>query len=110
MPTFDPQLILTGVNILALGINLLLTIKVLSVFGQSRHLVKGLSDTKLDLADLTDRFTNFQKRDGMRQARAAKEGDGDLLQELQGLAKASVEGSQSGDVKAQLRRKARGLN
>jgi len=110
MFTFDPQLILLVVNILTLAINSLLVIKTLAVFKDSRHLVTGLRDTKLDLADLTDRFTSYQKREGMRSARAAKEGDTDLLQELQGLAKTTAGASDGIDLKAQLRRKARGIN
>jgi hypothetical protein len=48
-----------------------------------RERLRDVETTKLDIADLTDRFTGFQKRDGMRKVRAERTSEADTLAELQ---------------------------
>lgn len=58
-------------------------------------------------ADLTDRFSRFQRREGMRDARSAKEREQEVMAEAQRIL--AQEGSQepSGDDKTALYRRAR---
>lgn len=49
------------------------------------QLKRDFSALEQDLADLSDRFTRFQKREGMRAAREEKQSQKDLLAEAQSL-------------------------
>lgn len=69
-----------------------------------------------EIADLTERFARFQKREGMRSARAEKETAKDLQEQAfrilaqggDGTAR-DVSGSDPAEVKAALMRKMRGM-
>lgn len=107
MYTFNPQLILLGVIYLTLAISVGLAMSTLRQFKQARAHWKALDDLKLDLADLTERFVRMQKRDGMREARAAKGDEGNLKAELERLALTQQLGPSNGkaSLRAQLRKK-----
>ena len=53
-----------------------------------------LSDLQGRFEDLTDRFTRFQKREGMRDARAGKEAQRDALAEAKAIIDAHGGGAQ----------------
>lgn len=69
-----------------------------------------VSEFSGDLADLTDRFARFQKREGMRVARAEKETQASLKEQAMailaqgGNVAAGGVPSDPADIKAQLRR------
>lgn len=107
MDTTYQQLVLLSVNFLALLVLAWLARKLLKPYGEIRERFRELDLLKLDQADLFDRFTSFQKRDGMRQARAGKESDVGLKEELEKLALAKSMAVQPGGVKAALRAKLR---
>jgi len=106
--TAYPQVMYSLVNILTLGINTMLMVLMLKGFARIRDLIRTVNETKLDISDLTERFTSYQKREGMRAARAVKTSEADMTLELQSLAKGVVGGSEPEDVKTALRRKLRG--
>lgn len=95
MSTVNPQLI----HMLLTGFALLITAGCLAqVFYLKRYFSKEnpsktlinslraeVSQFSGELADLQDRFTRFQKREGMRHARAEKTGQQDLLAEAEQL-------------------------
>lgn len=70
-----------------------------------------IADTQADLADLRDRFTRFQKREGMRTARAEKETAQSLREQaltiLAGGGNGADQSVPGGDPKAALYRKLR---
>lgn len=109
LSTSYPQLILLVVNFLTLACNSLISYVLLKKLVHVRALERDVRETKLDIGDLTDRFTTFQKREGMREARAKKQTDIDLLADLQAAAAAPAEVGGL-DHKSKLRRKLRGLN
>lgn len=86
MDTTYAQLIILSVNFLTLVVAGILARKLLRPSGTLRDVQRELETIKLDLSDLIDRFTTWQKRDGMRQARAGKETDTNLKEELEKLA------------------------
>lgn len=107
--TAYPQLIDILVICLTLLINVPLTVISIRQFNATRDRLRDVETTKLDIADLADRFTGFQKRDGMRKVRADRTTEADLLAEVKSLAVGDPTRSESGqtDVKAALRRKLR---
>jgi hypothetical protein len=107
--TAYPQLIPILVNSLTLGLNFIFTLLVLRAFLRARDLIRTVNETKLDIADLTERFTSFQKREGMRVARATKTTEADIAAELKSLT-SGLPGTTAADLdpKAALRRKLRG--
>lgn len=88
MDTVYAQVIVLVLNGLTLFLSAWLARKVLRPYELLRGLEREVNLQKLDLSDLTDRFSTWQKRDGMRQARAGKETDTKLTEELQRLAAA----------------------
>jgi TolA-binding protein len=71
-----------------------------------------ISDAQADIADLRDRFTRFQKREGMRAARQEKETAASLKEQAMAILAQGAPGAAgnvpSGDpaaVKAELRRR-----
>lgn len=56
-------------------------------------------------ADLNDRFTRFQRREGMRDARSAKEREADVLAQAHQIAAESAAQEPQGDDKAALYRR-----
>lgn len=109
METTYAQLVLSLVIILALVVLSWLARKVYTPYGELRILTREVHTLKLDQADLFDRFGAWQKRDGMRQARAGKEGDGNLKAELEKLALAK-QVAQPTSTRSALRAKFRGQN
>lgn len=107
MDTTYQQVVLLVVNFLALLVLAWLARKLLKPYGEIRDRFRDLELLKLDQADLFDRFTAFQKRDGMRQARAGKESDVGLKEELEKLALTKSMAPQPGTGKAALRAKMR---
>lgn len=97
-------------NILVISLTLLVNVVLVWLSykqnGKTRGALRDVDDTKLDIADLKDRFVGFQKRDGMRKVRADKTSEADTLAELQTLA-AGQRSSEPPDIKAALRRKLR---
>jgi len=70
--TWLPHLIATGALTVALATLLYFRLRGANVALISK--LRGeIADTQADLADLRDRFTRFQKREGMRAARSEKE-------------------------------------
>jgi TolA-binding protein len=65
-----------------------------------------VSNLSGELADLRDRFSRFQKREGMRSAREEKVADLSIIEQAQAIA-AEAAPEEPGDAKMQLRRKAR---
>ncbi len=55
-------------------------------------------------ADLADRFTRFQKREGMREAREVKAGDKSLQQEAADILAGQSEGVAGGNVQTSSRK------
>jgi len=99
------QFIILGVNVLAVLGNLALCTLCLKAKNVIRDKLRDVETTKIDIAELTDRFIGFQKREGMRVARSAKRNDADLLAELQNAATAIPAAPQ--DKKSALRAKLR---
>jgi len=56
-------------------------------------------------ADLNDRFTRFQRREGMRDARSAKEREQDILAQAQQIAAQGASDEPQGDDKRALYRR-----
>lgn len=95
-----------------------LTISTSLKFSRNIASKRALSEFKAELsklagmqADLEDRFTRFQKREGMRAARQEKEGAKNLTREAQELLAANVQPPQPQGTssKVDLYRRMRGL-
>ena len=104
LSTAYPQDVLLYVNFLTLFVNVLLVIYSVRLDRNRRLLFKGVETAQLDIAELTERFVGFQKRDGMRVARAAKTNDTDLLSELANAAQKAPAAREPEQHKAMLRR------
>lgn len=93
-------------NILTLAVNCVMAGYCLRQSWLLRERLRDVETNKMDIADLTDRFTGFQKRDGMRKVRAERTSEADLLAELKSAAVAPPLADPA-DIKAALRRKLR---
>ena len=105
------QAYLLVASFLALAISAGLATKAFKAFKAHRDLERDVQLNKLDIADLADRFGTWQKRDGMRAARAVTEKGKDLQAELERLALANTVKSPA-DFKKEMRanfRKRNGL-
>lgn len=108
--TYLPHLISTAAMVVALATLLYFRLRGANVALISK--LRGeIADTQADLADLRDRFTRLQKREGMRAARAEKETAQSIREQAYSILAAGGNGADQGvsggDPKAALYRKLR---
>jgi len=117
MSTGFPQLIHTLISLAALlfslgsiGFGLYLRSRFFKETASTRlvNSLRGeISDATGDIADLRDRFSRFQKREGMRDARSASQREADILAEAERIAAQQAPEEPAGTDKVSLYRKAR---
>ena len=124
MPTIDAQLIhmvINSVALLGITVVLALTVRLVRKIRRERPSESLVNELRAEverftglLADLEERFSRFQKRQGMRHAREQKESQRDLVAEAASLVSGNAGqpggNSAQGPTKVELYRRARGLN
>ena len=93
---------------LSIGVGLYTSFKFRRDFVSKRDLDQlraAVSEFSGDIADLTDRFSRFQKREGMRNARESKESAKSIMEEAQALVNGAQAPEPAGKIALYAKRK-----